>query len=456
MNSNAREPREYQNQAVDFGLRHPRFNLHAGMGLGKTYSVLALLHRLQSDEPALALGPLRVARSVWTGECAEWDQLRGFKVIPVVGTVGEREEALRTPAHLHTINYDNVQWLCEKYGDRWPFRTVIADESTRLKGFRLHQGTKRSNALSRIAHTCVKRWANLTGTPAPNGLGDLWGQQWYVDGGAALGRSYSAFQQRWMYTQSHGQHKKWVLFDHAFDQIVAAIRPTTLTIDAKDWFDVDEPIVNPIYVELPDAARKQYRQMEKQFFAEVERGTVTAATAGVKAQKLLQMASGAVYHEDGSWSHVHDAKIPALESVIEEAAGAQVLVVYQFKHELERLQKFFPRIRHIKAADHQFEEDWNKLRVPLACGHPKSFGHGLSLQHGGNTIVYFGQTFDLELHLQVMERIGPIRQAQSGYDRPVYVHHILAKDTMDEDVMWRRNSKANLSDTFQRAMKNRA
>lgn len=452
-----REPREYQNIAIDFLAEHKRCNLHAGMGLGKTYSVLGALHKLSSDSPALALGPLRVARGVWTSEQREWADLHDFRVVPITGTVLEREAALRAPAHLHTINYDNVQWLIEKFGDRWPFCTVIADESTRLKGFRVKQGTKRSNALSSVAHKYCSRWINLTGTPAPNGLKDLWGQQWFVDGGAALGRSYSAFEQRWYKCKTHGQHTVWVPEDFAFDQIVEAIKPTTLTIDAKDWFDVDEPIVNNVYVEMPDAARRQYRQMEKQFFAEVEKGLLTASTAGVKAQKLLQMASGAAYHEDGkTWSHLHDEKMAALASIIEESAGAQVLVAYQFRHELERLQKFFPHIRPIKREDYQFEEDWNKLRVPLACGHPASFGHGLSLQHGGNTIVYLGQTFDLELYAQVLERIGPIRQKQSGYERPVFVHHILARGTVDEDVLWRRESKATLSETFKHAMKNRA
>lgn len=449
-----REPREYQNLAVDFLTEHRRCNLHAGMGLGKTYSVLGALHRLGLGDPALALGPLRVARGVWTGECGLWGELRDFRVVPVVGTVGEREEALRTPAHLHTINYDNVQWLIERYGDRWPFRTVIADEATRLKGFRTKQGTKRSNALSLIAHRHTKRWINLTGTPAPNGLTDLWGQQWFVDAGRALGNTYSAFEQRWFYTQDHGQHKKWVPFEHSFGQIVEAMKPTTLTIDAKDWFDVDEPIVNNLYVELPDQALRQYKQMERQFFTELERGTVTAATAGIKAQKLLQMASGAAYHEGGeTWSHVHDAKIPALESVIEEAAGAQVLVIYQFKHTLARLLKVFPTMRPIKRQDHTFEDDWNALKVPLACGHPASFGHGLSLQHGGNIIVYFDQTHDAEHYDQALERIGPIRQMQSGYDRPVYVHHILGKGTVDEDVLWKRSNKATLSEMFKHAMK---
>lgn len=452
-----RQPREYQDLAIDFLAEHERCNLHAGMGLGKTYSVLGALQRLGLGEPSLALGPLRVARGVWTGECGLWDQLRDFRVVPIVGTAGEREAALRTPAHLHTINYDNVQWLCEKYGDRWPFRTVVADESTRLKGFRLQQGTKRSNALSRIAHRRINRWMNLTGTPAPNGLGDLWGPQWFIDGGEALGRSYSAFQQRWMYTQSQGDYRKWVFFEHAFKQITEAIRPTTLTIDAKDWFDVADPIVNDVYVELPDAAMKQYKQMEKKFFAELANGVVTAATAGVKAQKLLQMASGAVYHEGGEvWSLLHDAKTTALESIIEEASGAQVLVIYQFRHELERLQKFFPHLRAIKRTDKTFEDDWNGLKVPLAAGHPASFGHGLSLQHGGNIVVFFGQTFDLELYQQALERIGPIRQMQSGYDRPVYLHHILARGTVDEDVAWRRESKADLSETFKHAMKQRA
>ena len=453
-----RQLREYQDIAIDFLLTNPRANLHAGMGLGKTASVLHVLRRLEYSEPALCIGPLRVARRVWSSESELWPELAGFKVAPITGTEGEREEALKQRAHLHTINYENLPWLLERYGERWPFRMVVPDESTRLKGYRTRQGTKRSGLLGKVAHRCVDRWINLTGTPAPNGLMDLWGQHWFVDGGRALGTSFEAFKQRWFYTQPKGDTKfsQWLPFRHSQDEIVALMKPTTLTIDAKDWFDVADPIVNDIYVEMPETAMREYKRMERHFFAELERGTVTAATAGAKSQKLLQMASGAAYHEDGkTWSHVHDAKIPALESIIEEAAGMPVLVINQFKHEVERLQKHFPHIRHIKASDKTFEDDWNAGKVPLAVGHPASFGHGLSLQHGGNIVVFYGQTWDLEHYLQALERIGPIRQMQSGYDRPVFLYHILARGTVDEDVMWRRKNKADLGETFKNAMKQR-
>jgi SNF2 family DNA or RNA helicase len=321
-----------------------------------------------------------------------------------------------------------------------------------LKGFRLRYSTKRSKALARFAHR-TDRWINLTGTPSPKGLTDLWGPQWFVDGGAALGRSYTDFENRWFYRQARGrtQYQEIKAHDWAQQDIENRLRKTTLSIRAKDWFDIKEPIENIVWVELPPAVRTQYKQMERHFYSEFERGAVTAANCAVKVTKLLQIVSGAVYHGDGAASWVHDAKIEGLKSIVEETAGANLLVVYQFVSELNRLVHAFPKAVDIRDAG--AIEQWNAGDVRMLLCHPASAGHGLNLQDGGHHIVYFTPTWDLELYAQVLERIGPVRQMQSGYDRPVYVHHILARATVDTLVKTRREGKATLMELLLDALR---
>ena len=443
--------RPYQDIALDFLKSTPRANLFAGMGLGKTLIVETLIEDLGADENTLVLAPLRVARKTWGDEAAKWAHLAHLKVATITGTPQERRNALAQRAHIHTCNYENVEWLLRELPPaKWPFRTVVADESTRLKSFRLKQGGKRAAMLATIAHRqgATGRWINLTGTPMANGLLDLWGQQWFIDGGKALGRSYSAFEARWFYKEAHGgEHARLVPHAHAQGEIEEAMRPTTLSLRAKDWFAIDEPIRVTVPVELPPNARREYRRMAREALAYLESGgVVTAVNAGAKSTKLLQLASGALYREDGSWGFVHDEKIEALKSIVNEAGGAPILVAYQYRHELERILAKFPQARQLKT---QRDEDaWNEGNIPILVCHPASAGHGLNLQHGGNILVYFGHTWSLELYQQILERIGPVRQLQSGYKRPVFVYSIVAENTQDEAVIARNAGKASMMDAL--------
>lgn len=463
-------PRPYQPGMIDFMASVKRGNLFAGMGLGKTSACLALLHGyycvLGEEEPTLVLGPRRVAASTWPDEAAAWRQFQGLTLVSVTGTASERAAALRQRAHVYAMNYDNLPWLVEqvtKDGRRWPFKRVIADESTRLKNFRTKQGGVRAKALGQVAHTIVREWVNLTGTPSPNGLRDLWGQQWFVDAGVRLGRSYSAFEQRWFGYQrqrdavSGRMDIKPVIFPHAQAEIQARLADCSLTVDPRDWFDLREPIVNVVEVELPKAARARYHELERDMFTRLEQGgEVEALNAAALTSKCLQLANGAAY-VDGTttFEEVHDAKLQALESILEEAAGAPVLVAYHFKSDLARLQRAFPHGRQLDA-DPETIKAWNAGRVPLLFAHPASAGHGLNLQHGGNILVFFGQWWDLEQHDQIVERIGPVRQLQAGYDRPVYLHYLVARDTVDSLVMARRSSKRAVQDILLEALKRRA
>jgi SNF2 family DNA or RNA helicase len=450
--------RRYQHAIAAHQLDVPRGATFAGMGLGKTVETLTTLASLDLVEPgpALVCAPLRVAQSTWPDEAAKWDHLAGFEVVPIVGTVEQRRAALRRRADVFTTNYEQLPWLTEELrGARWPFRKIVADESTRLKGFRLRQGTARAKALAKVAHEHCTRWINLTGTPAPNGLQDLWGQTWFLDKGQRLGRSFDSFSQRWFRPSYTGYGVEPL--ECAQREIEQRLGDICLSLDARDHFDLAEPIVNTIRVELPAKARELYRDMEREMFAQIGEHEVEAFSAAARTIKCLQIANGAAYiDEDASeWVEVHDAKLQALESVIAEAAGASVLVAYHFRSDLARLQRAFPKGRHLDQ-DPQTIRDWNAGRIPLLFAHPASAGHGLNLQDGGNILAIFGHWWDLEQYQQIVERIGPTRQAQAGHERPVFIHHIVAADTVDELVMARRESKRAVQDLLLEAMKGKA
>lgn len=455
-------PREYQHIITGHVLDVPRCAVWAGMGLGKTVGTLTALDVLALSEPgpALVLAPLRVAKNTWPAEARKWEHLRDIEVMPIVGSEAERRFALKHDAPIYSCNYDNLEWLVETLGDRWPFRTVVSDEATRLKGFRLKQGAARARALGRVAHTKIKRFIQLTGTPSPNGLQDLWGQSWFLDAGQRLGRTHEGFKQRWFQKKHDGYGLAPLPF--AQEQIHDKLRDIVVSIDAKDYFDLAEPIINNIYIDLPVKARVKYREMERKMFTEIEGREVEAFNAAARTQKCLQLASGAVYvnpevdtddHPRAKeWREVHDLKLDALESIVEEAAGMPVLVSYEFKSDLARILKAFPKARYLDD-DPATEAAWNAGKIPMLVAHPKSAGHGLNLQDGGNIIVFFSHNWDLELYQQIIERIGPVRQLQSGHDRPVFIHHLIARDTVDELVMARRESKREVQDILLDAMK---
>lgn len=460
-------PRDYQRAIIDHISEHERCNIWAGMGTGKTVSTLTALQGLALVDdvfPALVLAPLRVAQSTWPDEVRKWVHLQGLTIASWAGT---RDFSACYGADVVTVNYDNVRELVEHFGDAWPFRTVIADESTRLKGFRLKQGGKRAQALGKVAHKHVRRWVNLTGTPSPNGLVDLWGQAWFLDEGRRLGRSYSAFESRWFAWKRRDTKdqyaKDMVLVDGAQKQIEDKLRDVTITVRASDFLDLPPLIENVVEVDLPPTARRHYRELEREMFTKLATGEeIEAFNAAAKSQKCLQAAAGALYVDpdaDGDshpksreWVEIHDAKIEALRSIVEEAAGTPVLVAYHFVSDLARLQRAFPQGRHLDS-NPQTITDWNAGKIPMLFAHPQSAGHGLNLQDGGNIVAYFTSWWNLEFDEQILERIGPTRQAQSGYNRPVFVHRIIARGTVDSLVLRRLQTKATVQDILLTAMK---
>jgi SNF2 family DNA or RNA helicase len=442
---------------IEHILNNPRCAVWAGMGTGKTVATLTALEAIlmAEDGPILVLAPLRVATGTWPDEVLKWEHLRGINIVAITGTERERITAVRSPAQVYTTNYEQLVWLTNYWGDKWPYSTVVLDESTRVKSFRLRQGGKRAQALGSIAHTRIKRLVELTGTPASNGLKDLWGQAWFIDAGNRLGRTFSAFSQRWFQTARDGFGLEPMR--HAQGEIQDKLRDVCLTIEAKDWFDLKEPVINDIMVTLPPKARKHYKDMEKEMFTSLDSGhEIEAFNAAAKTQKCLQIANGAMYVGEGAieWRELHKAKIEALDSILEEAAGMPVLVAYNFKSDLARLLKAFPQGRHLDK-NPQTIRDWNAGKIPVMFAHPASAGHGLNLQDGGNILVFFAVNWNLEEHLQIIERIGPTRQMQAGHDRPVFIHRILAKGTVDELVLERLETKREVQDILMDAMKRR-
>jgi SNF2 family DNA or RNA helicase len=473
-------PRPYQRLIETFGLNHDRGNIFASPGMGKTtaaYSIFDAKRMMGEAKRALVLAPKRVALSAWPKEREKWaDTFGHLKVVAAIGTPAQRLAALQSNAEITTINYDNIEWLVDHYGEDWPFDTVFADESPRLKGLRVSfqrsktgklflagQGSTRAKAIARVAHTKVRNWYNLTGSPAPNGVGDTWGQQWFVDCGKRLGGSYSAFTNRWFRAKPGGDgYTNLEPLPYAQKEIEALLAETSITVDAKDWFPLKDVIEREVFVDLPDKARAIYREMEKEAFAEIvamsgNQVEVEAFNAGSKMNKCLQIAHGAVFHDTDtrSWVEVHDEKIEALRSIVEETNGENLLVTYQYQPDRDRILKAFPKAVFLDDKP-STEDRWNRGEIRMLVCHPASAGHGLSLQHGGRILVDFASGWNLEFDEQVIERIGPTRQYQSGYDRSVFRYRIVARDTVEEmAVLPRLRLKASVQDSIKNAMKAR-
>jgi hypothetical protein len=348
---------------------------------------------------------------------------------------------------------------------------VLVHNCTRLKGLRVSlqvsksgkeyingQGSSRAKAIAEVAHKKVRNWYNMTGSPAPNGVVDVWGQQWFIDGGRRLGNSFTAFSQRWFRAVPGSDgYSNIEPLPHAQPEIQQLLAETSIVVEAKDWFPLEKVIEREVLIDLPPTARRQYREMEKEFYTEVENHEIEVFAAGSKSQKCLQIASGTVIHDTDAraWVKVHDEKLDALRSIVEETNGEPLLVAYQFKADLERILKAFPKARYLDA-NPKTEDDWNAGKIPILVCHPASAGHGLSLQHGGRILVDYSSGWNLEYDEQVIERLGPTRQYQSGYNRSVFRYRIVARDTIEEKmVLPRLRFKMSVQDAIKNAMKQR-
>jgi SNF2 family DNA or RNA helicase len=442
-------PRQHQQIGTQALLDNLRFMLVADPGMGKTAMVLMALSILllmgSTYFPALVIAPKRVAEVVWDGERDKWDDFKDISIVKILGTREERTAALRGPrAELYVINYENIEWLIDQFtAETWPFKIVIADECSKLKGFRLNQGTKRAQALSKIAKF-TGRWWNLTGTPCPNGLPDLWGQMWFVDFGERLKRSFTAYKEAYFledpYThrisEQHG----------AAATIHDAVKDKMLALRAEDWLDITKPQEIPVEVQLSKEVMAQYRKMEDEFFLSIDGEEIEAGTAMVKSSKLLQMASGSIYDANTDAHEVHDERIEALADIVEQIQSP-LLVAYQWRFDLPRILKAFPKARVY--ADN-IMNDWNAGNVPIMLLHMQS-AHGLNLHKPCHDVCFYSYNWSAENWQQMIERVGPARQAQLGSKRVVRVWTIRAKGTIDADVVDSNERKISIEQALKRA-----
>lgn len=452
-------PHEYQRRATEFAIETPRCALWLEMGLGKTAATLDALRQLLWSGEAkrvLVVAPLRVARRTWPDEVRKWAEFRGLTTTSITGDGWVRLQKAAKPTDIHLINYELLPWLVEHLQTKWPYDTVVLDESSRVK----NPSSERFKALRRVRNK-IKRLIQLTGTPSPNGLVDIWAPTFLLDDGARLGTSVTAFRQRWFKRQGSYQFAPLKPLANAQPEIEEKLSDIVVSMRSADYLALPPFVRNDIAVDLPPKVMSEYRQLEDQMFVElkarVDRGEtiVTAFNAAALTNKCLQYASGAVYLQDmqgapvKEWVEVHDAKLEALEEVIEEAAGAPVLCVYWYQSDLARLTK---RFKHAQVMDKKGKliDQWNAGRIPLLLINPGSAGHGLNLQAGGNILVWFSMQWSLELYQQTNARL--YRQGQT---KPVYVHHLLARGTLDDEVLRRLEGKATVQDLLMERLKRR-
>lgn len=424
------EPSDYQLAATDFILKHDHCGLFLQMGLGKTVITLTALDQLLmigESERVIVIAPLNVARTVWTDEARKWDHLRHMRCVRAVGTVQQRKDALDTEADIHIINRENVPWLveyCKKHFHRWPWDTVVIDE---LSSFKSNQAA-RWKALCK-ALPSIRRLVGLTGTPAPNGLMDLWPQVFLLDQGLRLGRTITAYRNQYFRPGKSNGHivYEYIPLPGSQQAIERRISDICMSMSAEDYVRLPDRIYRDIYVDLPDAARKVYRDMERDMVMELKDTEITAASAAVVCQKLLQLSSGAVYDADGQVHVVHDSKLEALKELV-DTSTSPVLIFYAYKHELKRLKNALSGASELKG-----EEDirrWNAGQIPALLAHPASAGHGLNLQAGGHTIIWYSLTWSLEQYQQANARLY-----RRGQMETVIIHHLVSRGTMDERVL---------------------
>lgn len=421
------KPHNYQQFATDFILNQSICCLMLDMGLGKTVITLTALWQLTLDSfdvsRVLVIAPKRVAEDTWPKELAKWEHLTGLTSSLVLGSAAERKAALQKKAFLYIINRENVTWLVKNH--YWDFDMVVIDE---LSSFKSNKA-ERFKAMKKV-RPMVTRIVGLTGTPAPNTLLDLWPQMYLMDMGQRLGRFIGGFRDRFFLPDKRNRE---IVYSYkpregAEDAIYALISDICISMKAADYLDMPERIDNRIEVSMSPKERKLYDDFQKDMVLSIGDEELDAANAAALSNKLLQMANGAVYGEDKKVIPIHDRKLDALEDLVEAANGKPLLVAYWYKHDLQRIKARFKNARCIDTA--KDIDDWNAGQIPLALIHPASAGHGLNLQDGGCTIVWFGLTWSLELYQQLNARLW-----RQGQKHTVVIHHIVTKGTHDEDVM---------------------
>jgi SNF2 family DNA or RNA helicase len=448
-------PHGYQQHCVQKILETKKIGLFLDMGLGKTVTTLTAVKELKYNRfevrKVLVIAPKKVAEGTWAKEKEKWDHTQMLRVSPVLGTLTKRIRALNTPADIYIINRENVVWLVDYYRNSWPFDMVVIDESSSFKSHK----AKRFKALASVSGR-ITRLVELTGTPSPNGLNDLWSQIFLLDGGERLGVKYTQFRERYFDPGDRGNN---VIYNYkakpgSQDSILGRISDICVSMKAEDYLQLPEVVYHQIPVILDGKAEKAYRDLEREMVLELpeDEEEISVTSAAALSNKLLQLGNGAIYDEDRNVHEVHGCKVEAFLELIESFQGKPALVFYNFQHDktriLESLKKSNLRVRELKTV--QDQDDWNNRQIDILLAHPASAAYGLNLQQGGNHVIWFGLTWNYELYTQANKRLH-----RQGQTERVIIHHLICTGTRDEDVMQALEKKDDVQNWVMQSLKAR-
>lgn len=445
-------PHNYQTYCINRILTDSSLGLFLDMGLGKTAITLTavnelMYHRFEVNK-VLVIAPKKVAETTWSTEAQKWDHLKHLRISKIIGTTQQRIRALNTPADVYVINRENVPWLVDYDRNAWRFDMVVVDELSSFK----------SNKAQRFKSLCyvrphIKRFVGLTGTPASNGLIDLWAQVYLIDQGVRLGRKITHFRSRYCECETHGGHfTTYSMKPGAENAIKNAISDICISMKAADYLTLPDCITVDVPVHLDAKAKKQYAEFEKNMLLQIDENTLDAGTAAVLSGKLMQFANGAIYSAEKEIVTVHDCKLDVLAEVIEALNGQHALLFYNFQHDLTRIKERFAKsglnIQQLQTDKDQ--QDWNDGKIDILLAHPASAGYGLNLQQGGRHIIWFGLNWSLELYEQANKRLH--RQGQKD---KVIIHRLITQGTRDVDVANALRGKADIQNVLLDALKAR-
>ena len=433
----------YQEKAVRFVKDNKKAALWIDMGLGKTVSTLTALSELKRDNQirkTLIVAPLRVATHTWPTEIATWSHIDMRYTVIAGKSAAKRSEALDEDTDLHIINRENIPWLVEQFGQRWPYDCVVIDESSSFKS----HTSKRWKSMRKVIGK-IRRMIQLTGTPAPNALLELWPQMYLLDKGDRLENSRGKFLSKYCTLVGNPQWNQWAVKPDRADAIHKAVSDVVLRMKADDYIDLPERIDINVPVVLPPKARKTYEDMKRDFLVAYDGGEILSVNAAVQINKLLQISNGNLYTEDGDFINIHSAKLDALREIV-DSTNEPLLVAYSYKSDLEILMREFPEAVVIDN-DNAVLDKWNNGDIPILLAHPASAGHGLNLQKGGSLIVWYGLSWSLELYQQFNARLH-----RQGQTKPVRVLHILAENTADDAVLTVLAEKEGVQDKLLRVI----
>lgn len=426
------KPHSYQEHCISEIVSKSALGLFLDMGLGKTAITLAAIKELKCHRfevcKILIVAPKKVSESTWQNEIKKWTDFTYLKVSTILGNAQQRARAALTPADIYVINRDNLAWLVQYMGKGWCYDMVVLDESTSFKNSR----TTRFKALKKV-RASIKRVVCLTGTPSPNSIADLWAQVYLLDSGERLEKTYTAFRDRYFTPGNRIGHivTSYDLKENADQRILEKISDICVSMKAKDYISIPDISYNNIFVELDNKAKEQYKQLERKMILDLDNTELTVTSAAALSNKLLQLSNGAVYDEDRGVHQVHDCKLDVFLELIESLNGKPVLVFYNFQHDRDRIFRALPESLSIRVYQDKADlEDWNNKKIDVMLAHPASTAYGLNLQDGGNHIIWFGLNWSYELYTQANARLH-----RQGQTQKVLVHHLVVRDTRDEDVM---------------------